>query len=108
MVGVKSRATILKTIQCLMEDRIEKKKAGIDEIGEADLLGFILEQSNLDAERFGDLLVGLLFGGHETSSTAITLAVYFLEQCPKAVQQMRVSCFDLLLFLCIVEVIGLI
>nr|BCU09065.1 cytochrome P450 family 90 [Dioscorea japonica] len=87
--AIQSRATILKAIECLMEDRIEKKKAGTDEIGEADLLGFILEQSNLDAEQFGDLLLGLLFGGHETSSTAITLAVYFLEQCPKAVQQLR-------------------
>lgn len=93
MAGVKSRATILKAIECLMEDRIAKKKAGTDEIGEADLLGFVLEQSNLDAGQFGDLLLGLLFGGHETSSTAITLAVYFLEQCPKAVQQLRVSVF---------------
>lgn len=108
MAGVKSRATILKAIECLMEDRIAKKKAGTDEIGEADLLGFVLEQSNLDAGQFGDLLLGLLFGGHETSSTAITLAVYFLEQCPKAVQQLRVSVFWFAAFLCIVWEIGLI
>ncbi|RWW50157.1 hypothetical protein BHE74_00043614 [Ensete ventricosum] len=66
-------STILKVIERLMEERIQKKKEGTDSIGEADLLGFILEQSNLDAEQFGDLLLGLLFGGHETSSTAITL-----------------------------------
>ncbi|URE34631.1 cytochrome P450 [Musa troglodytarum] len=87
--AVKSRATILKVIERLMEERIQKKKEGTDGIGEADLLGFILEQSNLDAEQFGDLLLGLLFGGHETSSTAITLVLYFLHDCPKAVEQLR-------------------
>ncbi|KAJ8491733.1 hypothetical protein OPV22_013454 [Ensete ventricosum] len=87
--AVKSRATILKVIERLMEERIQKKKEGTDSIGEADLLGFILEQSNLDAEQFGDLLLGLLFGGHETSSTAITLVLYFLHDCPKAVEQLR-------------------
>nr|ATN45453.1 steroid 22-alpha-hydroxylase [Paris polyphylla var. yunnanensis]UHB15511.1 cytochrome P450 [Paris polyphylla] len=87
--AIQSRATILKMIEKLMEERIRNKKAGTDEIGEADLLGFILEQSNLDAEQFGDLLLGLLFGGHETSATAITLVIYFLYDCPKAVDHLR-------------------
>lgn len=73
-----------------MKERIAQKEAGTDSIGEGDLLGFILEQSNLDAEQFGDLLLGLLFGGHETSSTAITMVLYFLQDCPKAVEQLRV------------------
>ncbi|KAG1341893.1 cytochrome P450 90B1-like [Cocos nucifera] len=87
--ATQARATILKTMERLMEERIQKKREGTDEIGESDLLGFILEQSNLDAEQFGDLLLGLLFGGHETSSTAITLAIYFLADCPRAVEQLR-------------------
>ncbi|KAJ0980234.1 hypothetical protein J5N97_008489 [Dioscorea zingiberensis] len=41
--AIQSRATILKTIEHLMEARLEKKKAGTDNIGEADLLGFALE-----------------------------------------------------------------
>lgn len=87
--AMQARVKILKTMEQLMKERIEMKKAGKDKIGEGDLLGFVLEQSNLDAEQFGDLLLGLLFGGHETSSTAITLVLYFLHDCPKAVQHLR-------------------
>ncbi|ONK76129.1 uncharacterized protein A4U43_C03F24240 [Asparagus officinalis] len=87
--AIQSRATILKTIERLMKERIEQKEAGTDKIGEGDLLGFVLEQSNLDAEQFGDLLLGLLFGGHETSSTAITMVLYFLHDSPKAVEHLR-------------------
>nr|AJT59567.1 CYP90G1v2 [Veratrum californicum] len=87
--AVEARKVILGVINELMKERIQKRRDGTDDIGEADLLGFVLEQSNLDAEQFGDLLLGLLFGGHETSATAITLLIYFLHDCPLAVKQLR-------------------
>ncbi|XP_019706382.1 cholesterol 16,22-dihydroxylase CYP90G4-like isoform X2 [Elaeis guineensis] len=88
--ALKSRAAILTIIYRLMAERIHQKKDGWDEIGEdSDLLGFILEQSNLDAEQFADLLLGLLFGGHETSSTAMTLAIYFLGDSRRALEELR-------------------
>ena len=91
MRAIKSRAAILTIIYRLMAERIHQKKDGWDEIGEdSDLLGFILEQSNLDAEQFADLLLGLLFGGHETSSTAMTLAIYFLGDSRRALEELRV------------------
>jgi cytochrome P450 len=37
------------------------------------------------------LILSLLFAGHETSCVAISLAIYFLPGCPRAIQQLRVS-----------------
>ncbi|KAK8694704.1 hypothetical protein V6N13_072251 [Hibiscus sabdariffa] len=36
-----------------------------------------------------DLILSLLFAGHETSSVAITLAIYFLPASPMVIQQLR-------------------
>lgn len=60
-------------------------------IEEDDLLGWAMKQSNLSKEQILDLLLSLLFAGHETSSMALALAIFFLEGCPKAVQELRVQ-----------------
>ncbi|XP_073065420.1 cholesterol 22-monohydroxylase CYP90B51 [Primulina eburnea] len=82
--ALQSRSTILKFIEEKMEERIEKK---IEE--ENDLLGWVLRNSNLSKEQILDLVLSLLFAGHETSSVAIALAIYFLQSCPTAVQRLR-------------------
>lgn len=82
--ALQSRSTILKFIEEKMEERVEKK---IEE--ENDLLGWVLRNSNLSKEQILDLVLSLLFAGHETSSVAIALAIYFLQSCPTAVQQLR-------------------
>ena len=74
-----------------MEERIQKLQEGNDlERLEDDLLGWVLKNSNLSKEQVLDLVLSLLFAGHETSSVSIALAIYFLETCPKAVHQLRV------------------
>lgn len=70
-----------------MEERL---KEGTENIGEDDLLGWVLKHSNLSKEQILDLILSLLFAGHETSSVAIALAIYFLPGCPNAIQQLRV------------------
>ncbi|KAL4568938.1 hypothetical protein LXL04_024559 [Taraxacum kok-saghyz] len=86
----KSRSTILKFIEMRMEERIQKLQEGNDlERLEDDLLGWVLKNSNLSKEQVLDLVLSLLFAGHETSSVSIALAIYFLETCPKAVHQLR-------------------
>ena len=75
-----------------MEDRIQKMKEGRREnLEEDDLLGWVLKHSNLSTEQILDLILSLLFAGHETSSVSIALAIYFLQSCPSAIQQLRVS-----------------
>ncbi|KAL0350345.1 UNVERIFIED_CONTAM: cytochrome [Sesamum radiatum] len=67
-----------------MEERIRRSREDDD-----DLLGWVLKNSNLSKEQILDLVLSLLFAGHETSSVAIALAIYFLQGCPSAVQQLR-------------------
>jgi steroid 22-alpha-hydroxylase len=82
-----------------MEDRLEKMSKENSSVEEDDLLGWALKQSNLSKEQILDLLLSLLFAGHETSSMALALAIFFLEGCPKAVQELRVQ-IQSLLFSC--------
>ncbi|KAL6993593.1 hypothetical protein U1Q18_011706 [Sarracenia purpurea var. burkii] len=87
--ALKSRSTILKFIEEKMEERIWKLGEGSENVEEDDLLGWVLKHSNLSKEQILDLVLSLLFAGHETSSVAIALAIYFLQGCPRAVQQLK-------------------
>ncbi|GAV90900.1 p450 domain-containing protein [Cephalotus follicularis] len=86
--ALKSRSTILKFIEIKMEERILKMEDRGD-LEENDLLGWVLKHSDLSTEQILDLILSLLFAGHETSSVAIALAIYFLQGCPNALQQLR-------------------
>ncbi|XP_076930455.1 cholesterol 22-monohydroxylase CYP90B51-like [Bidens hawaiensis] len=85
--ALKSRSTILKFIEGKMKERINQSDK--ENRLEDDLLGWVLTNSNLTKEQILDLVLSLLFAGHETSSVSIALAVYFLEACPTAVHQLR-------------------
>ncbi|XP_062216300.1 steroid (22S)-hydroxylase [Phragmites australis] len=87
--ALKSRAAILGVIERKMEERVQKMNKENSSVEEDDLLGWALKQSNLSKEQILDLLLSLLFAGHETSSMALALAIFFLEGCPKAVQELR-------------------
>uniref|UniRef100_A0A453IKZ7 Cytochrome P450 90B1 n=1 Tax=Aegilops tauschii subsp. strangulata TaxID=200361 RepID=A0A453IKZ7_AEGTS len=87
--ALKSRATILGVIERKMEERLEKMNKEASSMEEDDLLGWAMKQSNLSKEQILDLLLSLLFAGHETSSMALALAIFFLEGCPKAVEELR-------------------
>lgn len=87
--ALKSRATILGVIERKMEERLKKMNKEASSMEEDDLLGWAMKQSNLSKEQILDLLLSLLFAGHETSSMALALAIFFLEGCPKAVEELR-------------------
>uniref|UniRef100_A0A6N2N5Y6 Cytochrome P450 n=1 Tax=Salix viminalis TaxID=40686 RepID=A0A6N2N5Y6_SALVM len=87
--ALKSRSIILKFIERKMEERIARLKEGVENSEEDDLLGWVLKHSNLSTEQILDLILSLLFAGHETSSVSIALAIYFLQACPVAIQQLR-------------------
>ncbi|KAL9357018.1 hypothetical protein Peur_050271 [Populus x canadensis] len=88
--ALKSRSIILKFIEQKMEERIARLKEGVEDLEEDDLLGWVLKHSNLSTEQILDLILSLLFAGHETSSVSIALAIYFLQACPGAIQQLKV------------------
>ncbi|KAM3355173.1 hypothetical protein ACQJBY_025764 [Aegilops geniculata] len=87
--ALKSRATILGVIERKMEERLEQMNKEDSSTEADDLLGWALKHSNLSNEQILDLLLSLLFAGHETSSVALALAIFFLEGCPKAVKELR-------------------
>ncbi|KAJ7952991.1 Cytochrome P450 [Quillaja saponaria] len=87
--ALKSRSSILKFIECKMEERMRKMIEGNENFGEEDLLNWVLKHSNLTTEQILDLILSLLFAGHETSSVAIALAIYFLPGCPLAIQELQ-------------------
>lgn len=85
-----SRGTILKFIEGKMEERIEKMRSDRNDNEENDLLGWVLNYSNLTTEQILDLILSLLFAGHETSSVSISLAIFFLQDCPSVLEQLQV------------------
>jgi len=74
-----------------MEERAKRAQKGDAQEEDNDLLNWVLTHTNLSNEQILDLILSLLFGGHETSSVAIALAIYFLPSYPRVMQQLRVS-----------------
>ncbi|KAF6149807.1 hypothetical protein GIB67_017540 [Kingdonia uniflora] len=87
--ALKSRSTILKVIEHKMIERLKETNNDREKVEDGDLLGWVLKHSSLSIEQILDLILSLLFAGHETSSVSIALAIYFLQACPKAVQELR-------------------
>ncbi|CAI9757841.1 unnamed protein product [Fraxinus pennsylvanica] len=83
--ALQSRSKILRFIEQKMEERVKKKS----EDDQNELLGWVLKNSNLSKEQILDLVLSLLFAGHETSSVAIALGIYLLQGCPTAVHQLK-------------------
>ncbi|PKU67021.1 Cytochrome P450 90B1 [Dendrobium catenatum] len=73
-----------------MEERSKRMiEIGEEREREDDLMGWALKQSAFSKEQIMDLLLSLLFAGHETSSMALALTIFFLESSPKAVQELQ-------------------
>ncbi|KAI4386752.1 hypothetical protein MLD38_004659 [Melastoma candidum] len=98
--ALKSRATILRFLERKMEERKKRMKMKTkteegraseeeEEEEDRDLLGWTLKHSSLSTEQILDLILSLLFAGHETSSVALSLAIYFLQGCPAAIAQLK-------------------
>ncbi|KAJ6800170.1 cytochrome P450 90B2-like [Iris pallida] len=91
--ALKSRSAILSVIEKKMEERMQRMgshgKAADQRGDEDDLLNWALNHSNFSKEQILDLLLSLLFAGHETSSMALALAIYFLQASPRAAQELR-------------------
>ncbi|KAM0937945.1 putative cytochrome P450 [Dioscorea sansibarensis] len=83
------RSVILKIMGRCFDERVKKIREGCNGLEKDDLLASVSLENNLTGDQILDLILSMLFAGHETSSTAICLAIYFLESSPKALQQLR-------------------
>jgi len=80
-----------------------KERRNHPQVVHNDLLTKLLEEGFLLDEIICDFILFLLFAGHETSSRAMTFAIKFLTNCPKAMKQMEV-CIDSYLFLFLLDI----
>ncbi|KAG9440975.1 hypothetical protein H6P81_021140 [Aristolochia fimbriata] len=87
--ALQSRSSILKFIERKMEERVESSNGDRRKVEDDDLLGWVLKHSDLSNEQILDLILSLLFAGHETSSVAIALAIYFLQASSQALHHLR-------------------
>lgn len=60
-------------------------------IRKEDFLDVILSNKNLNNEEMVSVVLDILLGGYETTSTLIALIVYFLSHSPNAFQTLKVS-----------------
>lgn len=94
--GLQSRAIILKIMGQKLDERVQKINVGCEgAVEEEDLLASVAKHPHLTRDQILDFKLGMLFAGHETSSTAISLAIYFLHSNPKALQQLREEHFEI-------------
>ncbi|MCO5560202.1 hypothetical protein L7F22_013812 [Adiantum nelumboides] len=82
--ALKSRSKILDTLRRVLEERLQKPNDTHN-----DLLEAVTRSGSLLTEQVLDLVLNMLFAGHETSSVALTLALKFLADSPNVVQELR-------------------
>lgn len=86
---MQSRSVIFSEIERMVDSLRKEMRQG--EIKERnDLLCWCLTELELSKGKMFDLLLGMLFGGFETTSVALSLAFFFIGRCPRAFQELRV------------------
>ncbi|PKA61930.1 Cytochrome P450 90B1 [Apostasia shenzhenica] len=87
--ALQSRSTILKIMGKKLDERVKSIQEGMQGLEEDDLLASVAKNTSLTREQILDLILSMLFAGHETSSAAISLAIFFLQASPPAFQQLK-------------------
>lgn len=77
-----------KQILGIFKKEMENRK-GNSVMEKDDFLNWLTKNTHYSEEYIGDLLFGVLFGGHDTTSRAITGMIYFLQGCKPAVEKLR-------------------
>lgn len=76
-----------------MFKQIIKGRSREEKKGDHDLLDWVMNNTEYSKEQVFDFILHTLFAGHDTTSRAIALMIYFLEGFPQAIQQLRVSIY---------------
>ena len=80
-----ARAILEKKIYSIIEDRTRHP-----DVMHSDFLNNLLNDSSLSDEMVVDVILFVLFAGHETSSRAMALSIKYLTDCPEALHELRV------------------
>ncbi|KAJ6844460.1 cytochrome P450 90B1-like [Iris pallida] len=83
--ALKAKENIIRIILHVLEERL---RTGED-AERNDFIGWLIKNSSLMHEQISALIKGIISASEDTTSTLISLAIYFLESCPKAIEQLR-------------------
>lgn len=89
-VLIQGRKTIVKLLRKIIEDRRGSKKI------QQDMLGLMMNEEaknryTLSDEELIDQIITIMYSGFETVSTTSMMAVKYLHDHPKALEEIRVS-----------------
>ncbi|XP_051121017.1 cytochrome P450 85A1-like [Andrographis paniculata] len=85
--GIQARQIITTLLRKLLDER---KASGVE--NQQDMLGFLLSEENkykLNDEEMIDLIITILYSGYETVSTTSMMAVKYLHDHPKVLEELR-------------------
>lgn len=82
--GFKARAILERKIYSIIEDRTKHPEAVHN-----DFLNKLLNDPSLSDEMVVDVILFVLFAGHETSSRTMALSIKYLTDCPNALEELR-------------------
>ncbi|CAN0924979.1 Cytochrome P450 724B1 [Linum grandiflorum] len=93
--AVKARARLSKVVKGIIKERerMRKRRQYEEEEEEGDFLDEILSKQssmrNMKDEEIVSSVLDILMGGYETTSTLISIAVYFLHRSPEAFEAFK-------------------
>ena len=90
MVVKQARESIISKINKTIEKH-RQEVAGPGAGVENGLVGRLVDEESLADDVIADFVINLLFAGNETTAKTMLFAVYFLTNCPTALNQLLVS-----------------
>ncbi|XP_050383105.1 cytochrome P450 724B1 [Argentina anserina] len=89
--AVKARARLSSCVKDIMEERRKRRREELEEIeeGEVDFLDAILLKQSLNDDEIVSIMLDIMLGGYETTSTLMALIVYFLHHSPIALAKLK-------------------
>lgn len=90
VLDLQARARLSSTVKEIIKKR-EKGNVVVGNKGSEDFLDVILSKQKLSDEEMVSIVLDILLGGYETTSTLMALIVYFLGHSPNAFQTLKVS-----------------
>ncbi|XP_004306391.1 PREDICTED: cytochrome P450 724B1-like [Fragaria vesca subsp. vesca] len=89
--AVKARARLSSSVKEIMEGRRKRRSGELEELGEGegDFLDAILSKQSLNDDEIVSIVLDIMLGGYETTSTLMALIVYFLHHSPIALAKLK-------------------
>ena len=73
-----------------MEKRRKRRSGELEELAGVDFLDALLSKQSLIDDEIVSIVLDIMLGGYETTSTLMALIVYFLHQSPIAFAKLKV------------------